>query len=213
MKYNVNTPDSLIYSNKNLGTPTYIDAANPMKILVFYPDFNSFVLLDNKLAELNVIRLNGREKNYLPAAICREEESDNIWLYDELSRKLIRLDEKGNATAQSEAFDAMFEEPVVPFQLIFHDQSLYLMDTAGKILVFDQFANFYTAFDFSVTGFVQITDKKYIFIKDNKLFINDADLYANAVYDLPEKNVLQVNLQKDVLFLRTVDGVMAFRHR
>jgi len=98
------------YSNSNLGKPTRIDVSNPLKILVFYPDQQTVVILDNQLAELSQLSLKGNvnKPNYQPAAICKHSGTDHIWLYDELSRKLIRLDEAGNVLASSESFDQLF---------------------------------------------------------------------------------------------------------
>src|SRR5690606_23871748 len=40
------------YKNLSLGKITLVDLINPLKILVFYQDFNSVVLLDNQLSEI-----------------------------------------------------------------------------------------------------------------------------------------------------------------
>ena len=38
------------YSNVQLGFPTTVNAFNPLKINVFYQDFNTILILDNRLA-------------------------------------------------------------------------------------------------------------------------------------------------------------------
>ena len=40
------------YANSQLGEITSVDITNPLKILVFYRDFNAVLLLDNRLNEL-----------------------------------------------------------------------------------------------------------------------------------------------------------------
>ena len=46
------------YSNVQLGTPTSVNAFNPLKINMFYQDFNTVIILDNRLAEIFKIDFN-----------------------------------------------------------------------------------------------------------------------------------------------------------
>ena len=130
MQFNYVDSTQRSYSNKQFGSPTLIDASNALKILVFYSDYNTVVLLDNKLAELSVIKLsnNINKNNYQPTAICKESESDFIWMYDDLSRKLIKLDESGNAAAESESFDQLFNFSIQEPRLFSVNNKLYLYD-------------------------------------------------------------------------------------
>lgn len=46
------------YSNLQLGNVSKIDIFNPLKIPVFYKDFNTVVILDNRLSEVSIIDFN-----------------------------------------------------------------------------------------------------------------------------------------------------------
>ncbi len=49
---------SINYSNVQLGIPTTVNAFNPLKINMFYQDFNTVVILDNRLAEIFKVDFN-----------------------------------------------------------------------------------------------------------------------------------------------------------
>ena len=49
------------YSNVQLGFPTTVNAFNPLKINVFYQDFNTIVVLDNRLAEIFKVDFNTKQ--------------------------------------------------------------------------------------------------------------------------------------------------------
>jgi hypothetical protein len=49
------------YSNVQLGFPTTVNAFNPLKINVFYQDFNTIVILDNRLAEIFKVDFNTKQ--------------------------------------------------------------------------------------------------------------------------------------------------------
>ncbi|MBL0031905.1 MAG: hypothetical protein IPP27_06880 [Bacteroidetes bacterium] len=68
------------FSRNNLGSIRSIDASNPMKILMFYPDFAQLVVLNNKLAEQSSINLRASEINQ-PIVACGSENG-GYWIYD-----------------------------------------------------------------------------------------------------------------------------------
>src|SRR5206468_842074 len=45
------------YSEKNLGTLKFVDVGNPLKIILFYPDFQQINILDSKLLLESTIQL------------------------------------------------------------------------------------------------------------------------------------------------------------
>jgi len=77
------------YKNLSLGTIHTIDFINPLKILVFYKDFNTAVLLDNQLSEITKISLN--DFNIL-AQTCSIASQNRLWVYDNLSNQLVLVD-------------------------------------------------------------------------------------------------------------------------
>jgi len=46
------------YKNISLGKPTKVDIQNPLKIMLFYENFNTIILLDNQLSETQKINLS-----------------------------------------------------------------------------------------------------------------------------------------------------------
>lgn len=144
VKTHCGSGDLFTYSNKNWGRPVSIDASNPMKVLVFYPDQQTIVILNNQLAELSALQLRGNinVQNFQPSAICKHTGTDHIWMYDELSRKLFRLDETGNPLATSEAFDQLFTEPIEVETLYSANDKVFISSKNSGILVFDAYANF-----------------------------------------------------------------------
>lgn len=212
VRYHTDDGSTITYSNLKLGTPVSMDASNPLKVLVFYPDFNALVLLDNTFAALTVLNLNRTPDghSYKPAAVCKEAETDYIWIYDELTRRLIRIDEQGNLILQSEAFDQLFSDVIVPVRLVYADTYLYLLDKSGKILVFDRFGNFFKTLDVQAADFLQADDHSLLYIDSGKLRIFDMLTYSIRSIPL-SPGTLQAELQKQILFLRLGDSLRIIR--
>ncbi|MDX1912181.1 MAG: hypothetical protein SFV22_11870 [Saprospiraceae bacterium] len=127
------------YTNNRLGAAEWIDAANPLKILVWYAGFQTAVFLDRNLTELG--RLNLSQLGY-PAVRCLASSADgNIWVYDEGSSHLLKLSASGEKLLESQPLNLAFARPFAP--VCARDdggQAVFLGDPAQGIAVFDPFA-------------------------------------------------------------------------
>src|SRR5947209_6034264 len=88
--------DSLgVYSQvQHFGNLYSLDVSNPLKLLLFYKDYSTIVVLDRYLAGRGVLDL--RRYNILQPAAIGLSYDNNIWIYDEYDNKLKKMDEQGN---------------------------------------------------------------------------------------------------------------------
>lgn len=114
-----------------------INADNPLKILVYYRDFGTIVVLDRLLNIRTTIDL--RKQNIFQAkAICQSYDNA-IWVYDEGEAKLKRVGDDGNVIDQSGDFRLQLDEAPAPSSIEDHDRLVYLYDSTKGLLVFDYF--------------------------------------------------------------------------
>ena len=78
---------SLQYSNLQLGTLSSIDTFNPLKINLFYDDFNTIVVLDNRLSEIIKIDFNTL-KPFRDISHMSTAYDNDIWIYNINSSQL-----------------------------------------------------------------------------------------------------------------------------
>jgi len=127
------------YSNNRLGMPAFLDASNPMKILVWYADFQTAVFLDRNLTELG--RLSLAEAGY-PAVRCLASAADgNLWAYDESTAYMIKLSTAGEKLLESQPLNLEFSQRMAP-TCIRDDggQGVFLSDPLQGVAIFDPFA-------------------------------------------------------------------------
>ena len=212
VKYNCVDSVTITYSNLNLGRPTFIDVSNPLKILVFYPDRQNIIILDNQFAELLLLQLKGTTNttNYQPSVMCKLVGTDHIWMYDELSRKLIRLDEAGKVIAESEVFDQLFDFSINIENIFSANDKVYLNVTGEGLLVFDAYANYINTISFLYDA-AQVTDKYILAISGSTA--KWYDLRSGEVFskDLPVSNALQLFFTGDVMFVRDGSGIFSIQ--
>lgn len=132
--------NQVTFSNVRYGTPTSIDAGNPLKTMVYYADQQILVILDKMLAEIAVLKFSAlNNETYRPTLVCRASGGDHFWLFDELSQRVIRLDEGGNRIAVSEPWYQLFSVQQTPVWMQSQGDQLYIYTTAGTLCVFDTF--------------------------------------------------------------------------
>jgi len=79
------------YSNLQLGNISSVNTFNPLKINLFYKDFNSVIILDNRLSEIKKINFNA----LIPFRIVSNITSSNdnsIWIFNDNTRQLELFD-------------------------------------------------------------------------------------------------------------------------
>ncbi len=131
--------DSLAVFNdkRHFGKLYSIDVSNPLKVLLFFRDFGTIIILDRLLNVRTILNL--RTAGIQQASAITQSYDNNIWVYDELENMVKKLDENGNLLRSSPDFRVVFEEPPQPQTLCDFNKYLYAYDSTKGLLVMDYF--------------------------------------------------------------------------
>ena len=117
-----------------------LDATNPLRVMVYYPEFLTALLFSNTLgvqAEVNLRRLGFNRVR--AAGLARD---GRLWIYDEANFQLVKIDEQGNIQRRSEGLNYVLGLELAPRRLVERNNRLYLHDAQHGILVFDAFGTY-----------------------------------------------------------------------
>tara|TARA_R110002049_G_scaffold9962_2_gene49644 strand:+ start:5980 stop:6759 length:780 start_codon:yes stop_codon:yes gene_type:complete len=92
-----NTTKTITYNNLQLGDITTAGVFNPLKINLFYKDFNTVVILDNRLAEIFKIDFNTKQP-YRNISFISTGHDNTLWLFNQDTQELELYDYKSNTT-------------------------------------------------------------------------------------------------------------------
>ncbi len=95
--YKKDADKTINYSNVQLGEITSANAFNPLKINVFYKDFNTAIILDNRLAEIFRIDFN-TTKPYKSVSQITTGNDNTLWIFNQDTQQLEVYDYKTNKT-------------------------------------------------------------------------------------------------------------------
>ena len=88
---------ALRYSNLQLGDITSANAFNPLKINVFYKDFSTVMVLDNRLSEITKINFNTLEP-FRNISHISTGNDNTIWIFNQDIQQLELFDYRTNTT-------------------------------------------------------------------------------------------------------------------
>ncbi len=127
-----------IYNDiRKYGKVYSIDAGNPLKILLYYRDFGTIVVLDRLLNTRTTIDL--RKQNIFQAKTICQSYDNAVWVYDEGEAKLKKIGDDGNIIDQTGDFRLQLDEAPSPAIMEDHDRLVYLYDSTKGLLIFDYF--------------------------------------------------------------------------
>jgi len=170
--------DSIAVYNdvKRYGKIYSIDAGNPFKILVYYKEALTIVVLDRLLSVKNIIDL--RKAGIQQAKAVTLSYDNNIWLYDELDAKIKKIDENGKTLSQSTDLRNVFEDAPAFETIIDDNRTLYLYDQRLGWFLFDYYGGFIKKHSFLNWQDVQVMNGTMLGRSANNLFSaknNDLD--------------------------------------
>lgn len=137
-KINANGDSIAVFNDvRRFGKASLIDVSNPLKVLLYYRDFATIVVLDRFLAVVNSIDL--RQQQIYQAKAIGQSYDNMIWVYDEVENKLKKVNEEGKLLFATPDFRQLFDQAPSPQKIFDQDQLVYLYDSSQAVFVFDYY--------------------------------------------------------------------------
>jgi len=127
-----------VFNNvRKYGKVAQIDVSNPLKVLLYYKDFSTVVILDRLLNNSGTIDFR-KQDIFQVQAVCLSYDN-KIWVYDEFEHKLKKIDEDGKLLFATTDFRQLFGEAFSFTTICDQDGYLYLYDKNKGVYVFDYY--------------------------------------------------------------------------
>lgn len=182
------------YSNVQLGTITSANAFNPLKVNLFYKDFNSVVILDNRLAEITKMDFNAIAPFRMVTHISTGNDN-TIWLYNQ-------------NTQQIELFDYLSLKsrivslPIIgnPLDLASNYNFCWLL-TDGHILTYNYIGSLLEKIPND--GYTQLVNSRenLFLLKENRLYFKAENSTKILPIEHPELLIKQFLVTNETLYI------------
>lgn len=193
--------DSLTnFRNIQNGVLAHIDTRNPLKLLLFYPDFSKIIILDRMLSLKNEIDL--RQLNIFRVGAVGMAMDGNIWVYDLNNVQLLKIDENLNKINKSDDLRSAIQSFPDPISLEEQDRKVYLLDSLKGIYVFDQFANFLNNIELFHVKQLQVYNASLVYISNDSLYNYNPATAASQSIPLPQdEDFITARIDRGKLYL------------
>jgi len=195
-----------IYNFKDfqLGEIYSVDIVNPMNIAVYYQDFNTVVLLDNRLNEIERVEFNNISE-FTNTSQVTVAANNSLWVfnidlqqlelynYRSKLKTVVSLPINGEVLSQVSNFNYCF---------ILTEEKIRAYNIYGSLLV-----------EINNDGFQKIIqlNENLIAIKDNELYYIDKKTREFIKIKSPEITIKDLQLTQDYLYIYNGKNVLNFK--
>lgn len=159
------------YQNLALGTISSVSIYNPLEIVVFYRDFNTVVILDKALNEIQKIPFLNKN-----ITLVAKAGKNQLWLYNDDDQQL----ELYNYQTKTTIAKSQPQGIVLPFELKATANFAWI-ETFDKLLVFNNYGNLVNTYTFDFDDFTLLNNDSVLFNFNSEFFLADKNIQENRL--------------------------------
>ncbi len=165
-KYETNIQRYTKFADLKSGKISSIDVSNPLRVVVFYADQAIVKFLDVNLTEINSLQIRNKYPDGWVSSIA-SSNNNGLWMYDNLNRRLLKLDDQLNVIFQSGDLYLVLSKKINPHVIIEYGDELFLADKKNGIFVFDLFGGYKKTIPILADEILQVETNKIFYQKNN----------------------------------------------
>ncbi len=165
-KYEANVPRYIKYADVKSGKIHSIDVSNPLRVVVFYADQFIVKFLDVNLTEINSFKIKDVYPEGWIRLVC-SSNNNGLWMYDELTRKLIKVGEQLITQFQTGDLYLVTRKKINPNFMLEYGDELFLNDPKIGLMVFDLFGGYKKTIQIQSSSNVQFNKDELFYVNKN----------------------------------------------
>jgi len=202
--YKKNADKTISYNNLQLGDISSANAFNSLKINLFYKDFNTAVILDNRLAEIFRIDFNTIQP-YRNISHVSTGNDNTLWIFNQDTQQLEVYDYKYNSTKVKTL-------PIKSTVLDIKSNYNYCwILTSNNLLIYNYFGTLISKI--ANDGFTNMdeSDENIILKKDNTLFYLKKDTTEILPIKIPNLLINRFFVTNETLYIYNDEILQKFQ--
>ncbi len=210
-KLNLNGDSAGVFNDvRKYGKLYSIDATNPLKLLLYYQNFSTIVVLDRFLNIRNVINL--RKQNIFNVKTFCASYDNHIWVFDEGDGKIKKIDDNGEVLSETVDLRMIFDTIPSPSSMTDQDGFVYLYDPNKGFYVFDNYGSLKNRLTFLHWNNAEVTGKNLYGFSDTSLYQYQTGTLNLKEFSLPVSfnNALQVKAGNGKVYVLHKEGLQQY---
>lgn len=127
------------YANNRSGKISTVDVSNPLRVVLFYDDFNHVKVLDNTLSVISELSLS---EMYSDITACSSTNDGHLWIYDPIQFRLLKIRDNGDILVESSNVNDFGMNNVVISEIMEKNNTVVLCDKNKGFYIFDNLGQY-----------------------------------------------------------------------
>lgn len=196
----------LQYQNIALGKIKKIDLINPLKVTLFYEEFNTVVLLDNQMNEIQKIEFSKNETQIIASAVGMSGQNQ-LWIYNSLDQQIGLYD---IATNTYKSLGVPIKENLLFYQTDFNN--FHWIDKQNQWFTCSIFGRTTSNGLLENQNRLQlIENNSLMYCRDNTLFLFDRNTSKEYEIEIVEKSFQNFYCKNQILSIFTDQGITNYK--
>lgn len=196
------------FHDKSFGTISYVDATDPLKILVYNYDFKKVFILDNKLSlqvsfslyDLGIVQ---------PELVCTSL-NNGYWVYDGQQKRVLKFNSDLQKEFEGEQL-SNYAEQLNPTYIVESSQWIFLNNASSGIIVLDRYGTYYKTLRPETNSPIQVYNNRLYYLTEGKLHSIDVKSNEEAELNIPPvKDAFQARIENKRIFIAGKDSVSIY---
>ncbi|MFN0291347.1 hypothetical protein [Pedobacter helvus] len=183
LKYNAEGKLKWRYSNNRFGKLYSVDVSDPLRVVLFYADFQQVVVLNNNLNEITSYSF-AKNSNLLVSAVA-SGNNNSLWIFDRTANALIKLSSNFIEEVRSANLFQLFDEVGDAKKMAASDQYVFLQQKNAGVLQFDRFGGYLRELPIDSLSDFNITSNVIAYLKGNDLVKYHPTTFESSKQKLP----------------------------
>jgi hypothetical protein len=206
-KYDLDGKFLYSYNDNTLGPVSSVDAADPMKVLVYYRPLEQFVILDNTLS-ITADPVPLANFGYEQVSLACMSYDKGYWLYNPGNLELVHMAASDLSVNKSTGnISQLVHLPIKPNFLLEQNNKVFLNDPDIGILVFDIYGAYYKTIVIKGLTQFQVDGEKIIYLEGKQLKTYNTKTLVDETLSLPDSSAVAIRVEKERMFIQTPAGV------
>lgn len=171
------------YSNNRFGKLHSVDVSDPMRVLLFYADFQQIVVLNNNLNE--ILNYSFAAKTNLQVSAVAAGNNNSLWLFERNANTLIKYSANFTEDIATANLSQLFNQVINPIKIAATDQYVFLQHSDNTILQFDRFGAFVRDFQLPNLTQFSLTNHNIVYHQANQLILYNVNTLNTVKQPLP----------------------------
>lgn len=197
--------DTIIkYANFQLGEIDQLNAFNPLKLNLFYKDFNTVVLLDNRLAEITKIDFN-QGADFKNVSLVSPASDNAFWLFNQDEQRLELFEYLNRKTK-------LVTQPVTSNALdLVSDYNTCILLTENNIYFYNYFGSVLKKIPNNGYTELAYSDGILILKKENQLYRLNSETDEITSVASPDFLINQFLVTNETLYIYSRDKLIEYQ--